>query len=570
MLARHKYNNPSLFIVVSLILAYVPHLYRLPYWISAFCLGCWILFFTVNLMGWNPPGRLYRYLLTLLALGLVIIFISQTADQRAGLALLAVMLAVKPLEISTPRDQIFTLFLGLFFLFSVVLFSQTLLMALYVFLVFWFFLASLFCIQQERTSILLVFRQSGIILLQSLPIAIILFLIFPRLPGKLVGFRQEDRQAVSGLSSSMNPGSISKLAMSDQIAFRAKFLGDPPASGERYWRALILRDYNGEVWTQGEPPGNFTAKLSNKSRSRVYTQILEPSGEKYVPALEMPIVQPSKTVMQPGFVLESDKEANEKVKYRQRSALSYQMRGIGKKQKQHLLQADPDKNPKTGQLCSQLAATSSNKTQVIDKIQDYFRSKEFSYTLEPETLSKANPIDDFLFNTREGFCEHFAQAAAWMLRRADVPSRIVLGYQGGEINPLGDYMIVRNSNAHAWVEAWTETQGWVRVDPTLMVAPQRIESGVLPELTSGSSAGDSNSTAFNRWSNTWYQAKLFWDSLNYQWYNWIVDYTASKQIDLFTRLTPGKDIKRAILYVFFSSLGAILLFLVILTYFWIR
>ena len=570
MLARHKYNNPTLFIIICLALAYVPHLVRMPYWITAFCLGAWTLIFTANLLGWKNPGRFYRYLLTILALVLVLIFIAQTADKRSGVVLLAMMLAVKPLEIDTTRDQILTLFLGLFLLFSTVLFSQTLLMGLYVFPAFWFFLAALFCIQQKHANIRLLFAQSGIILLQGLPIAIILFLVFPRLPGKLVGFGLNENQAVSGLSSTMSPGSIGKIAQSDEIAFRVKFQEALPAAENRYWRAVIMRDYNGYTWKPGKPPRDYRAELQEKSGSKVYTQILEPSGNKFVPTLDMPVRQPAKTKMHPGFVLKSEEDRNEKVKYKQRSVLSYRVTGIGKQQKERLLKVNTGQNPETIQLCNQLTANSSSKMQVIDKIRNYFSSREFSYTLEPELLSKTNPIDDFLFNTREGFCEHYAQAAAWMLRVAGIPSRIVGGYQGGEINPLGDYLIVRNSNAHAWVEAWIDSRGWIRVDPTSVVAPPRIESGVIPEQASGSSAGDAGGSTLDWLTYTRDQAKLFWDSLNYKWYNWIVDYTSSKQIDLLSRVTPGKDIKRILLYVSLFSLGIILLFLICLTYFWIR
>jgi len=567
---NHHSNHPTLFIIIFLILSYIPHVVRMPYWISAFCLVTWCFFLIANFLGWKKPGRLFRYLLTILALILVIIFIGQTADQRAGLALLSLMLAVKPMEIFTTRDRTFTLFLGLFLLFSTVLFSQTLLIGLYIFPVFWIFLAALFCIQQPWINIREQFRQSGIILLQSLPIAIILFLVFPRLPGKQVGFGLDENHAVSGLSKSMNPGSISQLALSSQIAFRIKFRETPPPIEKTYWRALILRDYNGTTWKPGAIPKDPQHELTDKSRFKVYTQILEPSGEKFVPVLDIPVAQPGKTEMQPGFILRSEKDIKEKVKYRQRSAVSYRIPKIGDEQNNRLLEITPRKNPETNQLCEQFAEKSPNKKQVIDKILTYFSSRDFSYTLEPEKLSKTAPIDDFLFNTREGFCEHYAQAAAWMLRCAGIPSRVVLGYHGGKRNPLGDYLIVRSSNAHAWVEAWIDDRGWIRVDPTRVVAPQRIEYGTIPDQVSGSASGSSNITVLNQLINTWSQIRLLWDSLNYQWYNWIVDYTSSKQIDLFSKLIPDKSIKKTLLYVFFFSLGSLLLFLICLTYIWIR
>jgi len=563
-------HSPVAWILISLVLAYIPHAFWLPVWISIYCLGLWLLFLILHQAGWKTPGRFHRYLLIIVALVMLITLLGKPVGKQGGISLLALMLAIKPMEMKSSRDQVLTLFLGMFFLFTTVLFSQNFLLGIYLLLVYWFYLTGLFCVHHSGVTTPEMFRRTGIIILQGLPLAIILFLVFPRLPGSLVGFAEQNQSAVSGISDRMNPGSISNLAMSNQVVFRAEFPKNVPVANKRYWRVLVLRKYNGNAWTQGKDFSPHSVELVSKSDPAQYTVMLEPKDNNYLPALDMPITTPARAKMHPGFVLRRKKERVErKIKYKMRSALACNSSGISRLQKEYLLHVIPSRNPRTKKLCRSFANKTDNKRELIRRILNYFESREFTYTLQPERLTRQHSIDDFLFNTREGFCEHYAQATAWMLRVLDIPSRIVAGYQGGKHNPMGDYLIIRSSHAHAWVEAWIEPRGWTRIDPTGYVAPERIDTGVSATNISGSGSRGSGRGDHGWLGGPWLRIRLFWDSLNYQWYTWVVNYSSSKQRDLFSKFNPGKA-KNALTNVFLISLGVVLLFLVCLACFLIR
>jgi hypothetical protein len=167
----------------------------------------------------------------------------------------------------------------------------------------------------------------------------------------------------------------------------------------------------------------------------------------------------------------------------------------------------------------------------VRELLQMFREQEFVYTMRPPKLA-ANSVDEFLFSTRRGFCEHFASAFTFVMRAAGVPARVVTGYQGGEFNPLGGYLVVRQSDAHAWSEVWIDGAGWVRVDPTAAVAPERIERGLIGAM----SASEPVPGRLRSESEIWLQAGRAWDLVNDFWNERIVRCDTLRQMALLERL----------------------------------
>jgi hypothetical protein len=188
------------------------------------------------------------------------------------------------------------------------------------------------------------------------------------------------------------------------------------------------------------------------------------------------------------------------------------------------------RNPRAFELGRRLRQTSADDRAFLASALQVFREAKFYYSLSPPPLG-TNPVDDFLFSTREGFCEHFASALATLARAGGLPARVVVGYQGGELNPFADYWIVRQANAHAWVEVWLDG-AWRRVDPTAAVAPERIERGIDQTLTSSAGVAE-RLWRVNPFVN---RLVLSWDALGAAWDRWVLAYGPEMQEDLLLAL----------------------------------
>ncbi len=535
------------FVLIVLMLSYLPHILWLPAWVSVFCFSLWIIRFLAAAGHWQSPGRCYLYGLTLLALtGVAVFGGGGFYGREAGASLLALMLAVKPFEIRTYRDRMITVFLALFLLFTTLLFTQSLFLGLYLFPCLILIVTAQISVNQEQLRILAAWSRAALLCLQALPLAAIFFFLFPRLPGALIGLRSTDAPGISGLSDTLAPGSLSELAQSKDIAFRAEFAGKPPENPQLYWRAAVLWDFNGTAWTRGTPAEQQAPVLLSGKDQKTYTVTLEPSGNRMLPALDIPLEAPSLAVMLSDWTLKAHNKIQEKTNYRLRSSLKGTMPPSDPALKQRGLALDTSLNPRTQELLQVFAENNPEPEQLVQQVLHYFRRQKFSYTLSPPPLHSSDSVDEFLFRTQSGYCSHFAQAFAWMMRSAGIPSRIVVGYQGGERNPMGDYLIIRQSDAHAWVELALPGKGWTRIDPTQAVAPDRIASGMQQLL-----AGNGDHSLFMIDDDHWlmhirHSLRLSWDALNYHWYTWVVDYTLAKQNRLLSRLHLGENIWRSL------------------------
>ncbi len=326
----------------------------------------------------------------------------------------------------------------------------------------------------------------------------------------------------------MSPGDISSLSLSDAVAFRVKFSGVAPPPHKRYWRGLVLHRFNGRTWTGNEPSLGSRARndITFQGEPVAYQVTMEPTRQHWIFALDIPSDWDlGQTFMAQQQQLARMQPVDQRVVY---NAVSYPDflldNELSRFSNDYYTRIPDDSNPRTVALAREMREAAGSSEVFINQVLRKFNQEEFFYTLQPPPLG-SNPVDRFLFDTRRGFCEHYASAFAVMMRAAGIPSRIVLGYQGGEINPMGEYMIVRQADAHAWNEVWLPKRGWYRIDPTAAVAPERIDAGRSAAMFDGIGA----SWGLSAPSELLYQLTMTWDALNTKWNEWILAYGPENQ-----------------------------------------
>lgn len=530
-----QFSQQLRWVLGGVALATVPHAPHLPGWILLIVAACGAWRLTVDRLGWRLPPRPLRIVVAFLAL-LGVLFSYRTLNGLdAGTALLVLMAGVKLLETRTARDLTILVFLAYFLVFAGFLYDQALLQLPYMLLTAWVLTATLMRVHQSGGSMTMraALGQTGRMLLMGVPLAALLFVFFPRLPGQFWALPAR-ASATTGLTEEMSPGDVSELSISSAIAFRVKFEGALPPPAERYWRGPVLHDFDGRTWRL-RPMAYPEQSVRPMGPSYRYRVTIEPHQRHWVFPLDLvtgwthprlrrthdhqlltPLNRPISTVS--SFELESS------TAYRIEGPLPVT-----------LARADtrlPEgRNPRANALARELRARAGSDAAFVDAVLEMFRREAFYYTLEPPRL-EADSVDDFLFNTRRGFCEHFASAFTALARAAGIPARVVTGYQGGEYNPLGDYLIVRQSDAHAWSEVWLEGRGWVRVDPTAAVAPERIERG----LDAAIAENEPLPGRLLRRNSTLSQIRLAWDAINTFWQGQIVEFGLVQQRSLLARL----------------------------------
>jgi transglutaminase-like putative cysteine protease len=506
--------------------ASLPHWATLPIWAPILLCACigWRL--AGDLFRWPLPNMVVRVALALIAFAAVLGRYHTLNGVEAGSALLVVMVALKFLETRTNRDQLVLIIISYFLLFAGLLGQRSILIVLYLIGFVW--LTTIGLMQLGRRGPLLgswaTARFSGRLLLQALPIMLVLFVFFPRLPGPLWAIPGANTSGRSGLSDTMSPGDITELGLSDEIAFRVEFFDRPPGPGQLYWRGPVLSNFNGRTWSSNgvELRGPIEDTLEFEGEPIDYRVMLEPHGRRWVFALDMPAEWPDdeRILMESHYQLIRFARIRSRQDYSMRSYPVYRAaEPLSDAQRNVYLHLPENNNPRSRELAQQWRDNSATQRDIIQSALQIFRDETFYYTLTPPPLN-AHPADEFLFETREGFCEHYASAFTVLMRAAGIPARVVTGYQGGELNPLGQYYIIYQSNAHAWTEVWLEDEGWVRIDPTAAVAPDRIRYGLSGGTLAGERAGAS---VFRRlpWLR---DMALAWDAANTYWNDWVLDF----------------------------------------------
>lgn len=486
-----------------------------------------------------PPARL---LLPIAIAGMALVWLEQRTlfGREAGVSMLMLLLACKLLEMHAKRDLFVVVFLSLFVILTNFLYSQSIPTALMMIVAITALLSAQLSFQYtgKVPPLWQRIKLASLIFGLAIPLSLVLFFLFPRVSGPLWGLPNDAHSGKSGLSGSMAPGNISNLAQSEEIALRAKFDSPPPPKQFLYWRGPVLSHYDGRNWSAVKSQTQNPITVSTRSAPIGYQVTLEPSGQNWLYALEMarelPVIERHQVRISSEMEMLSGQRIRERVRYRIRSVLDYGWQAEQLPERS-ALQLPAGFNPRSIAMARQMRAQESDPWQLAVAVLKLFREQPFRYTLEPPTLGR-HAMDEFLFQTQAGFCEHYASAFVVLMRAAGVPSRVVTGYQGGEINPVDGFMVLRQSDAHAWAEIWIAGRGWVRLDPTAAVAPERVEKNLAsalrrtPSLLPGLlNLSGTELSWLTQWRNNW-------SALNNSWNQWVLDYTPGRQRELLQNL----------------------------------
>ena len=509
------------------------------------------------------PGRWLLLALMIGALALVL-FTTNVVDGRlAGTALLAVMLGLKLLELRARRDIHITIFLGFFLVLTLFLYNQSLWLAGYLFAGVMALLSIQVGMNRVNIEPRLQLRNTLAMLAGALPLALVVFLLFPRLQSPLWGVSSSG--ASTGISEEMTLGNIGSLSRSNEIAFRVRFFDQVPDPSQRYWRGPVLWQTDGERWSAGIRPVRSLPTSGGGDSSVDYEITLEPTGSYWLFGLDVVTKKPADTFLNSNFALVNDQPVHKRSTYRVTSDPDYRLLKLSEFERRRALQLPNRISTRVRELVAEWQATTdpAQPLQLVQEALAYYREQPFVYTLSPGLLQN-DPIDQFLFETRRGFCEHYAGSFALLMRLAGIPTRVVVGYQGGEKNPHADHWVIRQSDAHAWTEVWLPKLGWWRIDPTAAVAPERIEQSINTALSSGSDRVifrvDENGLVGNLWRN----AVWIVDAVDMGWHHWVVGFTAERQSSLLESvgLRDLEGLGLAIALIISSALAITLVYLI--------
>jgi transglutaminase-like putative cysteine protease len=374
-------------------------------------------------------------------------------------------------------------------------------------------------------------RLPFILFSQALPIVAVLFLLFPRNYG---GFRftfSRGALGSTGMSDRVEPGSIANLAYNHDVAFRVDFPdGNTPSVAGMYWRGGVLWRGDGLTWTQGMPmttstPGDRSSGESIRQRIQV-----EPHGGRWLFALDRPVSEVQGANYHAGGYLQNHRPLYTRKLYEVTSRSVPRPEPLYAGERGASLQKPSRVAPRVLELVDSWRDNAANDQEVVEQALKWFRREKFVYSLDPGNY-RGDALDEFLFVRRSGFCEHYAGSFATLMRLAGIPARLVIGYHGGEFNRY--YVIVRQSDAHAWAEVWIKDAGWVRVDPTTVIAPDRLTSGLesyLQRQAAADTGGDDDaSTGIAGLREIMRDARLAWDSVSFQWDQRVLNFDEDNQ-----------------------------------------
>jgi transglutaminase-like putative cysteine protease len=520
--------------VAGLAAAVAPHVTHLQPWVTALAASVATWRLIAEHRGWRLPGRWIRATVAVAATVAIALSYRALTGLDAGTALLVLMASLKLLETRTPRDHVVLVFIGWFLCLATFLYRQDIPSVAWVLPAAWLLAASLLNVSRSGTSRerLRPFRHTGSMLLKALLLAAVMFVFFPRVAGQFWGAPSRER-AITGLSEEVSPGDISELTLNDTVAFRVRFEGDPPPPAERYWRGPVLTEFDGFTWSRARAQAYFKPPVEPLGPPLAYTVTLEPTGQRMLFALDLVADWPAAMASQSwDYQLWTPRPVDAVIQYRAESYTRYRAGAeLSAALRNRHLQLPGDRNPRSRELARQMRAAAASDEAFIGDVLQKFRDEAFYYTLTPPKLER-DSVDDFLFNTQRGFCGHFASSFTALMRAAGLPARVVAGYQGGDWNPVGNYLAVRQSHAHAWSEVWLAGRGWTRVDPTAAVAPERVESG----LDAAMGEDEPVPGRLVRRSELLWQAQLLWDNVNARWNDWIVRYSGEQQERLLEEL----------------------------------
>ncbi len=566
LIARDSLNSVSLgnftILLAGILLTLAPQILRLPAWVVAI-VGAMIVWRARLAMRQEPLPRKWL-LLGLVFAGVFAVYAHYRTlmGRDVGVTMLVLFLGLKLLETRNERDVVVVTFLCHFLLFANFFYGQTPSTGLHMVVTVIVLTAAMIGFNASHLAWKHTFKTSAVMLLQATPIAVVLFVLFPRLDGPIWTFPDLQQNATIGLSETMSPGSISRLSQSDSIAFRASFDNVVPPRNLLYWRGPVFQNFDGRTWTANEKNEN-TPNLASPDGQRIaYEVTVEPHDRNWLFALEMPTLLPAGAFSTGDGQILANKPVRSRFRYRSESSLERRVRDSTTPADLRASLALPDGyNPQSIALGRSWRQELRSDRAILERSTLFFASQGLRYTIEPPILGR-HTVDGFLFETKLGFCEHFSAAFVVLMRAANIPARVVTGYQGGSANPFDGNIIVRQADAHAWAEVWLEDTGWVRVDPTATAAPARVDAGLAAAIP------QSESLPFMMRPRSALLAGLRhnWEALANQWNQWILGYDASRQQRLLQRLgMPSASVQYLLHATFFAvALGLLVVTALIL------
>ena len=587
---RKLYALPAYYwVLIAQVVIILPHAGHLPFWLIGFAV--------VSIAAQLPTikakfkkiahlKRVYQGMQMLgFLLGLAGLWLTyHTAfGLDMGVAFLVLCLISKLWELYKRRDAYVVLNLSLFVLAALFLMDQGLITTLEVVVGAIVILLAFIALNDDgNTRGDGRLRTLGVLAIGALPLLVVLFLFFPRLP-PLWSVQLSGQQATTGVSDSMSPGDFANLGQSTELAFRVEFAENRPPQQQLYWRGLVFSDFDGITWRpsaqqrQWRPAPQMPSWIENafatvpdevKVAPTSYGIILEPTQQNWLFGLDYPFAQRQDVSITSNFTLLKDQPVTQQLRYEVLQFAPMRIDPVLSEELRRLNLALPaDGNLQARALAQQLFAQSgSDPVRYMAAIEHWINQTEFRYTLSPPRLNN-NRIDEFLFETKAGFCEHYSSSFAFMLRAAGIPARVVAGYQGGELSRGGNVWEVRQKDAHAWTEVWLEGQGWVRVDPTAFVAPERVEQGMdaLTQAQGAAMFGDGTGAQISYQQYQMLQTlRRLSDQASYYWQKDVVGYDQDKQADSLLKWFNIRSVMQQIIWLAVSAIAvmAILVFVI--------
>lgn len=556
--------NLSRWLLFLICFGAIPHVVRIPIWNTALCSG-FLLWFHFHLQGRvQKPNKKLRTVFAFATLGGILFTYRTVLGLDAGLAFIVQISCLKLFEVEEMRDSILIVWLSSLLMIGEILYEQNLLVTLW-FLIGIGFIAHVmgkiyqweFALKQNRedkNSWRFNWRSAA----QVIPLAVILFFAFPRVNFSLWGAFNAGMSGVVGFSDELRPGEVAQLASDNRVAFRVRILeGELPAVQDLYWRGLVLSSTDGVNWikTRGvEAPQakRIPAATDMEKRSLVTQEItLEAHQRRWLFAMDVPEWMEMRGGFETGFqryeggYYTSKRLVQGRVSYLVRSKVkpSEKRPFLSPTERKRETQLPPKYESRLKDLAEEIRLVASDDADYVQRVLAYFRDNDFEYTLSPGKLTRRD-LGEFVFETKKGFCEHFAAATAILLRLGGVPARVVAGFQGGRKNPYGDYLIVSYRDAHSWVEAWIDGKGWQRIDPTGVVAPGRLNLGGQEFVDRfGVDPDIQRALAANLDDQEWNLKRVIlelvflWDLMNDSWNNALISYDRDFQREMVSKLS---------------------------------
>lgn len=533
---------PLLWLAAALLFTVPPMFGNIAAWVPLCFVASLVAKFWMEKRGWRLRSAAWKIAGAAVVLGGVEATYHSLIGLEPGLSIYMLLISVKILEAYTTRDFHTLALLGWFLSLAGLFVSQSLGAGLYAGVAFCLIITAVLRFHlggaPGERNVRRPLKLAAGLVLQAAPLVIVMFFLFPRGSG---AFRFEFHRSFfnrSGMSDHLQPGSVASMALSNDVAFRAEFPdGNVPRPAAMYWRGAVLTKDEGLTWYPGVGTGDVMTRGSgNPIRQRI---IIQPNGGQWLFALDWPVGNSHDSLLLSGNVLRANKSIYSPRRYEVISYPTNWKRTLSDRERAVCLQL-PDKIPaRANQLVQSWMAEGGDPHAMVTRALQFFRKENFRYSLSPGEYN-ANGFDEFLFRRKIGFCEHYAAAFGTLMRLAGIPSRVVVGYQGGQFNGLGGYLVVRQSDAHAWCEVWLPDVGWQRVDPTAAVAPGRVDLGFSSymDMSSASSAGAAGIGDL-RVSGAWGSQTLIrkmqmaWDTISYEWDVHVLNFDEESQQTFF-------------------------------------